>query len=432
MKPLLTLIALLTLSAASPVETASKLLADGYYVAVIDLLEGVADSERVAGERIVISEDVYPAALSAVGLYEQAETAFAAASDQIKTIQGEDGPPPAGLADRFAGASAVDALPAILVAAKERRIVMLNEAHHISRHRAFAAQVLRGLKAQGFTHFAAETFTPSIRRFASDGTLRRGDGTYLYDPVFAELVREARRLGFVLVPYEQENAPKTVGSSDDGQAADPIAQGNAREAAQARNLYMRVFRQNPKAKLFVYVGYGHLYEQPIPTPDGRSLDMMALRLKRLSGFDPLTIDQAATASGDNPVTRYLRTTLAIARPSAVRMARGDFLSLGMTDIVLIDAAKPDAAGPDGRPGWLHANGTRCPLTVSPPGEGRRLVQAFLATDPADAIPVDQVLVSGDAPPVTLLLPAGSYRLNIQTSTGTLPAFASRRIDCPAL
>ncbi len=63
-------------------------------------------------------------------------------------------------ADLIAG----DALAAIVEASRGHRVVMLNEAHVASRHRAFLGRLVVALRAEGFTHLAAETFADAQAR----------------------------------------------------------------------------------------------------------------------------------------------------------------------------------------------------------------------------------------------------------------------------
>lgn len=67
---------------------------------------------------------------------------------------------------------------------------------------------------------------------------------------------------------------------------------------------------------------------------------------------------------------------------------------------------PPARHVDGRPDWLLGMG-RKPVPIPPrllPISGTRLVQAFGADEAADAIPIDQVLVTAGRPVPMLMLP----------------------------
>ena len=109
--------------------------------------------------------------------------------------------PSEGVRPSLESAVSSDAIEAITQAAAGTRLVVLNEAHHISGHRAFATRVMRALRPLGYEWFAAETFTPavsqatpSIRRYHRGMPFHANLGYYTRDPVFAELVREAAEL----------------------------------------------------------------------------------------------------------------------------------------------------------------------------------------------------------------------------------------------
>jgi|SRR5690606_3954053 len=73
-------------------------------------------------------------------------------------------PDPAELA-AYDDAVAEDAIRTIVERARDRRIVIVNEAHDSPRDRAFVLKVAEALRPLGFTHFAAEAFvnvTPEI------------------------------------------------------------------------------------------------------------------------------------------------------------------------------------------------------------------------------------------------------------------------------
>lgn len=167
-----------------------------------------------------------------------------------------------------------DAIEAITKAAANRRIVMINEVHHNAQTRALTLQLLPRLRALGFTYLALEALgnDPGL---AKRGYPLRTSGTeYLQEPLYGEIVREGLRLGFVLVPYDDD---KTEGDVE------------AREAGQARNLYQRVFAKDPDARLVVAAGYAHIDKGVGRLGPSRP---MAMNLAALTDLDPLSIDQA--------------------------------------------------------------------------------------------------------------------------------------------
>lgn len=172
-------------------------------------------------------------------------------------------------AGEWHGRNAVDVVTEL---AAGRRIVMVNEAHHDARTRQLTLALLPRLRKLGFTHFAAEALVEGDAELAHRGYPVSRSGTeYLREPLYGEIVREALRLGFILVPYD----------SDSGSPQE-------RETAQAETLYRKVLAGHPEARLFVHAGYAHIDKAP-----GRliRLQPMAARLHELSGLEPLSIDQ---------------------------------------------------------------------------------------------------------------------------------------------
>jgi hypothetical protein len=285
--------------------------------------------------------------------------------------------------------------------------VILNEAHHSPRDRAFGLEVARALRPLGYSVLAAEGFSNPraeveaariTARIAADGYARRESGFYLSDPVFADFVRQAVRLGYRPVSYEHNG-------EDDVRAENRVA---VREQGQADNLVRRIFAAEPQAKVLIYVGFSHATEKPT---DPSGTPWMAARLKRMTGIDPLTIDQTfLSQTGDADGRAYYN----LLKPK-----------LGDRPVVLLQAQKPIGAGSyagavdlmvvhpplrlvQGRPDWLLRIGRR-PRPVPAhllPASGRRLVQAFVAGEDEQAIPLDQVIVEQGKPRPALMLPDG--------------------------
>lgn len=327
-------------------------------------------------------------------------------------------PPDPPLPD-LSEADSADALDAIVAAAADRRIVILNEAHNISGHRGFAARVMRALRPLGFDTFAAETFAygpDGIQSYRPGAPFHRTLGYYTADPVFAELVREAATLGYVLADYEQRPDQR---SPADASAEERMA---AREAAQAANLIENVLKPRPGARVLVLCGYNHALEKA-----GWGGLWFAGRLKAATGIDPLTIDQASHWPGTRPETDAAQTAAVLARfaPAAplVVTRAGEVLAdrhyAGKTDLSVFHPRLPPVAG---RPGWLAADPTRKPVEVRPPPfDGPTLLQA-LHLEEGFAIPADHLLLRAGQDRATLLLRPGPYFLRLETMRGIEPAF----------
>lgn len=313
--------------------------------------------------------------------------------------------------DALRSAQAVPALPAIVERARHTRVVILDENHLDPRSRAFGLEVARALRPLGYRILAVETLTrdgddtvskSKMDKLFADGYVRHSSGYYIDDPVFADFLRQSMALGYHLLSYES-NRP---------------AQQEDREQDQTDNLIRRALRQNPGAKLLVYAGEHHTAERPIGV-EGNGFEWMAARLKRLSGIDPLTIDQ--TGLSPIPMNRpdadlYAPAVAKAAGGSVVLMKDGKPLSVGLLGgAVDLQVVHPRDIPVAGRPGWLAGMG-RSPVPVPEsllPASGMRLIQAFIAKEADDTVPIDQILVKAGQPAPPLMLPAVPVRYAVQ-------------------
>ena len=121
--------------------------------------------------------------------------------------------------------AAVDVASAIAAAVGDRRLVMINEAHHDAHTRELTLQLLPKLRAKGFKYFAAEALGDD-KGLANRGYPVWSTGSeYLHEPLYGEIVREALRLGFTVVSYDSD----TTGVQD-------------RERNQANSLFVSTFK----------------------------------------------------------------------------------------------------------------------------------------------------------------------------------------------
>jgi len=310
-----------------------------------------------------------------------------------------------------------DAIAEIRAAAGRTRIVIVNEAHHVPRDRAFALEVARALRPLGYSVLAAEAFgNPGGERMLAqmaelqrDGYPRHRTGFYTKDPVFGDFVRQALALGYQPVAYEHTEAQSTPNGG--------IAE---REQAQAENL-AAILRRMPDRKMLIFVGFSHVTEAPIPRADGQE-EWMASRLKRMTGIDPVTVDQTVIAEGAaarNMREAYALLAARIRKPSIVKLGGGPYTTGAYRDAVDFQVVHPPLELVRGRPAWLKNMGRRLrPIPAHLlPTRGRRLVQAFLADEAQDAVPVEQVVVEAGKPPPGLMLPDKPIRFAVQDWSG---------------
>lgn len=299
-----------------------------------------------------------------------------------------------------------EVVPRLLAQAATRQLVMINEAHHRPQSRLLTIALLPGLYAAGYRYLALEALSEADAAALN----RRGyavetSGSFVREPVFGELVREALRLGYTLVPYEAQGA------------ATPVA----REAAQSRQLYDRTFARDPNARVLVHGGYAHVFEATGMLFDAQPL---AMQLHALSGHDPLTIDQTLAHADPRGRAhpRYAEWLGQCARPPCLLAAAdGSPLALPrrMTDWLLL-SADPGAGE---RPDWLDLGGLRRAVAAAAAelcGAALPcLLEARSADESARAVPVDRCVVraAGDCP--VLWLRAGAdYRLTVRGPDGS--------------
>lgn len=278
----------------------------------------------------------------------------------------------------------VDARRYIHLAAKNRHVVMINEAFAKPLHRAFTLSLLEDFYRMGFRYLALEMLNNfSTRRLSPVGM---HSGYYVGEPVSGELVRRAIELGYALVPYEDTLAP--------------VHTANQRDSVQAANLN-EVLRKDSSAKILVHASFAHISKKQ--QPDGHV--PMALAFWRLSGIEPLTIDQTDMTEESNfgygrVIYQAYTTKFTIGTPS---IALQNNAPVNVTDKDLYDLCviHPPTRYQDGRPTWMNLGGTRQPTYVKSPSNAVFFVQAYYQQEieknddtPWQLVPADQTYTPG--------------------------------------
>jgi hypothetical protein len=316
-------------------------------------------------------------------------------------------PPPDAMA-ALAGVRAEDAVDAIVAQARTRRVVILNEAHHVPMHRAFAMRLAAALRKIGYTYLACETFSGGDAGVPAPGQVTTATGFYTREPTFANFVNSALAGGWKLVPYDVITPPKP------GQ--DWMDSIRTREQGEADNLVARIFTQDKDAKVFIYAGYSHAFKS-VPGATG-DIDWMAERLRRATGLDILSVDQTEfyahpDRAAEHPLYAGLLAAFPVAAPVVLRAPDGQYavpgVARGRVDMQVI---YPRYAVHDGRPDWLRTLAGRSPHPIPAallPKQGRRIVKALRLDAAQDAVPADVVLVEAGKPAPVLMLPPGEFR-----------------------
>lgn len=308
------------------------------------------------------------------------------------------------------GLRSEDAVKAIVAAARGKRAVLLNEAHHIPMHRAFAQKLAGELRKAGFTHLAAETFYPSVAanpKYTTDQT-----GYYTREPVFAGFINAALADGWQLIDYEP--------ISSEAQSENPLDSIRRREEGQVRNLLARVFDSHPEARVFIYVGYAHVTKRP--GPDGLKW-MGTLLREKLGDGATLHIDQTvfyahSERTAEHPLYRPVLARFPSSSAFVLRRPEGAFSDMprtlpGGADMQVIH---PEYGYRYGRPGWMICVADRKPMPIPAtllPSKGERLILAYPKKFGTDAMPVDAVLIEAGKPAPSLMVPDGDIRIRIE-------------------
>jgi hypothetical protein len=345
----------------------------------------------------------------------------------------ESGSPPADpeLRHSLEKYQPVDAVQAIAAAVQNRRVLMINEEHIDSSHRALTTEIIPILRKEGFRYFAAEAFGPDIEsaRYPKAGRY------FTDDPVFGNLIRRAIELGFTLISYD---VPSTCGAAQlksfntTGAIADDSC-WEEREMGQARNL-ARFMETHPDAKLVVHGGMGHIQKTELPF--GK---LMALDFRELTKIDPLSIDQVylGEAKAGTPAYRVISAKYPDRVAPFVLQSGGSFFLPVEAEGVDLAVVHPRAKYENGRPVWLSTGGWRKPVPINQlpayraaisklRSSGTTLLQVFRTTDNPDAVPVDQILITEPLNPATLMLSDGDYRVRVvDRNDNTLVTFRVR-------
>ncbi len=82
------------------------------------------------------------------------------------------------------------AIDAIVENARERRIVIVNEAHGSPEHRVFIMQLARRLRDVGFSYYAMETLQEEPQLLKERGYPVLSTGFYTMEPVYGQLEQD--------------------------------------------------------------------------------------------------------------------------------------------------------------------------------------------------------------------------------------------------
>ncbi|MBN8736814.1 MAG: hypothetical protein J0H27_11165 [Xanthomonadales bacterium] len=307
---------------------------------------------------------------SFLGDYRDAELAF---SIQQKPLA-DDNPSPLAQPG-WHHLRALDYIPQL---AKQYRVVFLNEAHNIALTRTLTVRLLKPLREEGFNVFAVETlYQPDMAAMKERGYPIAKSGFYTREPIYAEMVRTALKLGYKVVAYE----------------ADPDRTGDAREVQQAKHLW-KILKDDPHAKLVVNAGYGHIQK----TGQFLGAQSMAEHFVKDSGINPLSVEQTILIphlDGSMNHPDYDAIIGAVHPDRPIVFVDKDGKPWSLRPGYDVSVIFPEEHFVNGRPTWAGLWGARVPYTVNGTvcqDHWPCMVAAFYADEGEDAIPADRMVL----------------------------------------
>lgn len=294
----------------------------------------------------------------------------------------------------FANSSKVNAKDFIIEQSKNAQIIIINEAHHISKHRIFTKSLLKKLYDNGYRYLGLEALFDSTineRKFPVVES-----GYYTKEPEFGNLISEALKIGFTLFSYEASEGKN----------------GKEREIEQAENI-QKFMENNPKGKILIHCGYAHAYENEYPAW-GKA---MAGRLKENMQIDPLTIDQTMFLEKSEMDNNHLFIRLNDKNEPIVLIDENGHVFNGkseirQTDIVVIH---PQTEYINNRPEWLLNGKERYTIPQSKIEINESLIVLAYRNNEFenDGIPADIIEITDNKTIKELYLTKGDYTIVIK-------------------
>jgi hypothetical protein len=295
-----------------------------------------------------------------------------------------------------------NALNQIVKESKNHHFTLINEAHYSQQHRAFTNSLLKPLWDIGYRYLALEgiAYDENIK---SRGYAIYDSGYYTKDSSFANLIRNALKLGYIIVPYES----KTKSS------------GSIRDFEQAENLFNATYKKDTIGKVLVHAGYSHIRE----TGD-EGYFPLGYHLKKIINMDILTVDQErmcerGSLNQENSYFKFMLDNFEVNEPIVFINSKQTYLVDPIHEGAIdMQVYHPRTDYILGRPNWLINSGNNIyPL----PKKINRLkgyfAQAINEKEQKNSVPYDQFVI--DSGETGIILEKGSYILRIFNTSGEL-------------
>lgn len=294
----------------------------------------------------------------------------------------------------FSNSKKVNAKDYIIEKSKNAQIVIINEAHHIPRHRTFTKSLLKDLYENGYRFLGLEALFDSTINERKFPVIE--SGYYTKEPEFGNMISEALKIGFTLFSYEA-----TEGKN-----------GKEREIEQAKNI-QKFIEKAPNAKILIHCGYAHAFENEYPSWE----KAMAGRLKEYTNIDPFTIDQTLLIEKSDEENNHLFITLNNTKEPIVLVDKDGNIFNGkneikQTDIVVIH---PKTEFIQQRPDWLMDGKVSYTIPkLKTKNTYPILVLAYRDKEyENNGIAADIIEITSNKSPQTLYLKSGKYTIVIK-------------------
>lgn len=288
----------------------------------------------------------------------------------------------------------------IIEQAKKTSIVIINEAHNHPEHRLFVSRLLPQLKKLGYNFIGFEALQYDDSLVNSRKYPKLVPFNYTNEPCFGNLIRKACSLNYQVFPYEAKEG----------------ADNKEREIQEADNI-ARVIKSHPAAKFVIYCGYDHAIEDSLANW-GLA---MAGRVKKLTGIDPLTVDQVQlTETSDRAFDYPYRRLIDLSYPAVFVDDQGNaFNKANEKKKFDVNLYHLQTQYTHGRPVWLKDADNRYIAIVNKIKINFPcLAFAYKANeDMQSAVPVDIIELDDNKNEKNMILPKGTINIKIVNAKG---------------
>jgi hypothetical protein len=291
--------------------------------------------------------------------------------------------------------------------AAKHRIVMIMEDHFISKHREFIGGALPAFKDAGFTHYAAEAIGRFDSSLAERGYPNKYTGLYTSDPQFGNVLRRALELDFSVLGYDYGRNSH-----------------EEREEFAATRL-AELFQQDANAKLLVHAGHSHVLKHK--AANGQR--WLASLLWEKTGIEPFTIWQWSSKHDGHDYETIVKALkgrgvsfeepVLLWPPPALDCGLRDS-PYGLASVYAIVLHPPDDSVAPAKRTVLFPEGMKRVAGRWTAPTWPVVVSAYKRGEPADAIPLDQVMLRQGETDFVLWIPGGvEYEMRAFDRAGLL-------------